>query len=172
MYQEEKTQRKQFNVYLDRTVIRDLKYECIRKEERLNRKVEEIFRDFLACGQAARVTSARAGMTVFFMTENYDQMCAYYQEALQVKPHKGKRWCVFPVAANVIFALHRVTEKETGPIGVPNFAFHFGDVDEGLKVFLKAGGEIKQEVIDVGYGRSAKIRDPEGRVIELDEYNK
>ena len=170
MFQEEKTQRKQFNIYLDRTIVRDLKYECIRKEERLNRMVEGIFREFLDRAEGERVTTARAGMTVFFMTEKYDEMCAYYQKALKVNPRKGERWCVFPVAENVIFALHRVTEKQTGPTDGSNFAFCFGDLDEGLKAFVKAGGEVEQEVIDVAYGRSAKIRDPEGRVIELDEY--
>ena len=54
-----KKDRKQFNVYLDRQLIREIKHACIEEDVRLNHLVEEILEEYLL-----RRGRAEAGATV------------------------------------------------------------------------------------------------------------
>jgi predicted enzyme related to lactoylglutathione lyase len=78
-----------------------------------------------------------------------------------------------------IFSVGEMTEasepgRQTRP-GLMHMAFAFDDIDAALKLFLRAGGEKVGEVTEAdveGVGRVSFMygRDPEGNIVELQEY--
>ncbi len=169
---EKKKNRKQFNVYLDRHLIREIKHACIEEDVRLNHLVEEILGEYLSRRGRTEVGLKETGMTVFYMTDQYDALCAFYEIALGIPGKKGKNWCAYSIAPNAVFALHRVTETQHGDKDTAKFGFHFGNLEAGVRAFTEAGATVEDPIVDVAYGRSAKVRDPEDRLVELDEYDR
>ncbi|MBA2460221.1 MAG: VOC family protein [Actinobacteria bacterium] len=98
---------------------------------------------------------------IALFTEDPDRLIAFYEDVLEAAPES--RWsggAIFAVGdVKLLIHIAGPTRAE-GPPNRDHFAFSVGDVDE-------AAARLGVEARDYDWGRSAYLRDPDGRVVEL-----
>ncbi len=114
---------------------------------------------------------ATKGFTFFFFTKKYEEQKDFYENALGLKPvQHGPDWCQFPMGGESAFALHRCTDEMQVPLDKPYFSFNVKDLEASLEGFKNAGAEIIRGIQDEDFGRSAQVKDAEGREYQLVEH--
>jgi predicted enzyme related to lactoylglutathione lyase len=80
-----------------------------------------------------------------------------------------------------IFGYNETSEKTHAPIinhiGFGHIAFHVSDVEESIDKLIASGGEkygelIETEIKGVGFLKAIYARDPEGNIIEIQNWKK
>ena len=98
---------------------------------------------------------------IALFTQQPDELIAFYERLLQAAPES--RWpggAVFALAGAKLL-IHIAGEAVEGqPANVDHFALSVRDVDE-------AAARLGTEARDYDWGRSAYVRDPDGRLVEL-----
>jgi catechol 2,3-dioxygenase-like lactoylglutathione lyase family enzyme len=105
---------------------------------------------------------------VAIFTDAVDELAAFYERLLGVPPmHRGDGIAIFPAGAAHVL-IHR--RYVPGPDDLPcenHIAFAVPDVDAGAAELQARGLTLEVPPRDFPWGRSAYLRDPEGRLVEL-----
>ncbi len=107
-------------------------------------------------------------MIVYAYVSDIDRLRQFYEGALGAKPTiQDANWTAFELGG-ATFALHR--QRSTEPpqdVGEFHFEFQVDDIDVALARFQSQGAQVARGVTDETYGRSAVLRDPDGREFRL-----
>ena len=116
---------------------------------------------------------ATKGFTFFFFTKNLEEQKNFYQKALGIEPQQhGPDWCQFQIGDEVSFALHGCNDEMRVPLDWPFFSFNVDDLEASLEAFKIAGAEIVRGIQDEDFGRSAQVKDAEGREYQLVQHGR
>jgi catechol 2,3-dioxygenase-like lactoylglutathione lyase family enzyme len=116
----------------------------------------------MALGDMARAIIDRMRIAeIALFTERPDELIEFYERVLGAAPES--RWpggATFDLGGATLL-IHVTGESVEGqPPNVDHFALGVADVDE-------AAGRLGTEARDYDWGRSAYLRDPDGRLVEL-----
>jgi catechol 2,3-dioxygenase-like lactoylglutathione lyase family enzyme len=110
----------------------------------------------------------RLGELALF-TDDPDRLVDFYTRVLGAQP--ASRWdggAVFRVR-DVTLLIHRRMPAEQGaPANTDHFAFAVADVDDEWRA-LGGSGVDGDEPRNYAWGRAAYLRDPDGRLVELQQ---
>lgn len=102
--------------------------------------------------------------------EDVDQATAFYEAFLGTAPVARSEGMVIFMLGDTKLFLHRSYEPDEGELPPENhLAFEVDDVDETCLQLTTAGVTIETPPKDYYWGRSAYLRDPAGKLIELIE---
>jgi catechol 2,3-dioxygenase-like lactoylglutathione lyase family enzyme len=104
--------------------------------------------------------SARIAEIALF-TEQPSELSAFYERVLEVAPES--RWpggAIFAIGDAKLLIHIAGEDREGQPANVDHFAFSVRDVDETAE-------RLGIEAREYDWGRSAYLRDPDGRLVEL-----
>ncbi|MBI1884741.1 MAG: VOC family protein [Chloroflexi bacterium] len=109
-----------------------------------------------------------AEMIIYAYVSDLDRLRQFYEGALGAKAsQKSRNWFTFQLD-EATFALHRQRSTEAArDIGYFHFEFRVRDIEDALTRFQAHGAEVVRGVSDVVYGKSAVLRDPDGREFRL-----
>lgn len=108
------------------------------------------------------------GLIVFAYSEKFEEMRRFYEQALGVTGKAGgPNWVEFQLGTSSL-ALHRQPEERQDP-RTYNLDVVVGDIAAAVEQFGTAGAQIVRGIQDEAFGKSAVLRDPEGRIITLVE---
>lgn len=104
--------------------------------------------------------------TVIYPVKDIAQAKKLYSKLLGVEPYADKAYYVGFKVGDQDIGLDPNGHKQgmTGPVGY----YHVNDIKKSLKLLLDAGGQVQQEVKDVGGGKLvASLKDADGNIIGL-----
>jgi predicted enzyme related to lactoylglutathione lyase len=108
-------------------------------------------------------------MIVYVFTEQFDAMKRFYEAVLGIKGRAGgPDWYAFDLGGSK-FGLHRQVRDAKKTPTVFHFDLLVRDIDAVVARFRANGAEIVRGVQDEAFGKSAIIRDPEGREMTIVE---
>jgi predicted enzyme related to lactoylglutathione lyase len=103
-------------------------------------------------------------------TDQVEQVTRFYQNLFNRAPlAQGPGMAIFQLG-NTKILIHEKSPEEPGQ--VPNqdhFAFGHTDIDTECQRLEQSGFEIAFPPVDYDWGRSAYLRDPDGRLVELNQ---
>jgi catechol 2,3-dioxygenase-like lactoylglutathione lyase family enzyme len=107
---------------------------------------------------------------VAIFTDNVDSLAEFYCRLLNAEPaHRGDGIAIFQVGDTQILIHARYTP---GPGDLPcenHTAFAVANLDRTMAELENRGLTVERPPCDYPWGRSAYLRDPEGRLLELHE---
>jgi hypothetical protein len=161
--------KQQFNVYLDPELVRATKRASLDRGQTLSDFVADILRaELRAPSQEGR--QPRAGdlvpMPIMFVRDVRASLglCRALGLRLRARSWNG-RWAEVDTA-NGMLALHAVDDEADQRVAL-TFITH-GQL-EPLSARLKGAGFTVSDIIDEGYGRSMRVTDPNGLILQIDE---
>ena len=100
-------------------------------------------------------------------TRDVDGVAGFYERLLGVAPsERSERYAVFALGG-VVLRVHVAVEPAPGdPPAEDHVAFAVAPLDERAESLRQAGVEVDGPH-DLPWGRSAYVRDPDGRLVEL-----
>lgn len=105
---------------------------------------------------------------VAMFTEDVRVMGRFYEQLLGVAPVVRTPGLVIFASGQVKLLIHEVYRP--GPGELPpedHVSFKVADVDEACARLVRGGMEFEVEPRDFDWGRSAYLRDPDGRLLEI-----
>jgi catechol 2,3-dioxygenase-like lactoylglutathione lyase family enzyme len=105
---------------------------------------------------------------IALFTDDVDGVAGFYHLLLGSEP--GERWpggALFTVGDATLLVHERAGEQAGGPPNEDHFAFRVEDLARACSEALAAGFTLLVEPRDYVWGRSAYLRDPDGRLVEL-----
>ena len=110
-----------------------------------------------------------AKLIVYVYSDAFDGLCRFYEGALGIPGARlGPGWCAFAHGPS-LFAVHRQDRLTPQPIEPFRVDFVVDRIEPALERCKAAGAELVRGVQDESFGRSAILRDPEGREFTLVE---
>lgn len=105
---------------------------------------------------------------IAYFTSNVAGLAAFYGTLLGVEPvARSDDMAIFTIGGTRIF-IHKTYTPQASDLPPENhLAFSVPDVDVACNELEAAGLRIEVPPADYYWGRSAYLRDPEGRLIEL-----
>ena len=112
----------------------------------------------------------RAVVEVALFTDDVDGLRAFYERVLAARPEASWPGGALYAAGGAKLLVHeRSGAPEGGPPNEDHVAIGVPDVDRACAELRQLGAEILVEARDYPWGRSAYLRDPDGRLVELAE---
>ncbi|HEU5207188.1 MAG TPA: VOC family protein [Gaiellaceae bacterium] len=103
-------------------------------------------------------------------TDDVAAVSAFYRSLVGSAPIAEWPGGALFVAGNAKILVHeRVAETTGGPPNEDHFALAVPDADRACRTLRAEGYELLLEPRDYEWGRSAYLRDPDGRLVELAE---
>ncbi len=105
---------------------------------------------------------------IALFTDDIDGVAAFYRSLSGAAP--VAEWpggALFAVGDAKLLVHMRAGAMEEGPPNEDHFAFAVDDLDATCATLEKAGVTLLVEPRDYPWGRSAYLRDPDGRLVEL-----
>jgi catechol 2,3-dioxygenase-like lactoylglutathione lyase family enzyme len=105
---------------------------------------------------------------VALFTDDVDRLRAFYEHVLGRAPEAS--WpggAVYAAGAVKLLVHERAGAAEEGPPNEDHVAIDVESVDGACAKLRKNGIELLVEARDYPWGRSAYLRDPDGRLVEL-----
>ncbi|WP_010588426.1 VOC family protein [Schlesneria paludicola] len=105
-----------------------------------------------------------------FFTEDVDSACDFYERLLNAKPaYRGPGIAIFQIGETHIL-IHAKYEPGPGELPCENhFAFAVSHLDQAVVDLEMRGVAVQIPPKSYDWGRSAYLRDPDGKLIELHE---
>lgn len=104
---------------------------------------------------------------IALFTADVDTLTAFYERVLGVAPdERSPRHAVFTLGEVVLLIHVKVDPTPGGPPGEDHVAFSLEALDDRAASLAEAGIAVDGP-LDLPWGRSAYLRDPDGRVVEL-----
>ncbi len=106
---------------------------------------------------------------IAYFTTDVDAAVNFYEKVLGIKPaswHAGVA-AEFMLGTVKLFLHARGDPRPDGPPGVDHIAFAVDDVDQACEELRAQGLRIEIGPKDFYWGRSAYLRDRDGRLVEL-----
>ncbi len=105
---------------------------------------------------------------VALFTDDVEGLRTFYERVLGVAPEASWPGGALYAAGGVKLLVHeRSGAPEGGPPNEDHVAFGVPDVDRACADLRRHGAEILLDPRDHPWGRSAYLRDPDGRLVEL-----
>lgn len=109
---------------------------------------------------------------IAFFTDHVEQMTDFYHRLLGIKPvSRSADMAIFALGDMRIFIHSRYSPKDGELPPENHFAFHSDNVDEACGQLVALGLRLEVQPKDFYWGRSAYLRDPDGRQIEITQKN-
>jgi catechol 2,3-dioxygenase-like lactoylglutathione lyase family enzyme len=107
---------------------------------------------------------------IALFTEEVDRVVDFYQKFLGVEPeYRAASIAIFNFSGMHLL-IHEKGEPSPGmPLNADHFAFGVRDLDEAARAVTGRGLKMELEPAKYEWGRSAYLRDPDGRMVELSE---
>ena len=105
---------------------------------------------------------------IALFTDDVDGVASFYRRLLGAEPEA--RWpggAQFTVGDGTLLVHERAGEQAGGPPNEDHFAFRVDDLAGMCSEAIAAGLTLLVEPRDYSWGRSAYLRDPDGRLVEL-----
>ena len=105
---------------------------------------------------------------IALFTDDVDGSVAFYRRLLGAPP--VAEWpggAIFAVGDAKLLVHERVVALDGGPPNEDHFALSVGDLDATCAKLVADGFAFLVEARDYTWGRSAYLRDPDGRLVEL-----
>jgi catechol 2,3-dioxygenase-like lactoylglutathione lyase family enzyme len=105
---------------------------------------------------------------VALFTDDVEATSAFYHGLLGSEP--VAEWpggCLFAVGEGKLLVHERAAGTDGGPPNEDHFAIAVGDLDSACAALAASGCSFLVEPRDYPWGRSAYLRDPDGRLVEL-----
>lgn len=116
------------------------------------------------------MTGERAIVEVALFTDDVQTLRKVYEQLLGTAPEA--EWpggAVFAAGGAKILVHERGAGMEGGPPNEDHFALGVADLDRACEQLRASGAEFLVEPRDYPWGRSAYLRDPDGRLVELSQ---
>jgi len=108
-----------------------------------------------------------SGVIVYAYTPAFERMREFYEAGTGLRGEAaGPIWVAFPMGASK-FGLHKQGHEDPEDPGDFRLDFLVDDIVAVLARFEAAGAEVVRGIQDEAFGRSAVLRDPEGREFTL-----
>ena len=161
------TEKQQFNIYLPSDLIRRIKHAAIDKDKSLSVFVEELLGARVDEPQTA--PRALTLMPIVYVRSMAGSLRFYQALGLTIR-HEGDTWSELSLG-DAVLALHRGDPKASGasPMGLA-FVSH-GPLESLLERLRQSGIDQPLEIVDEAYGRSVRLRDPDGLGIQINEHD-
>lgn len=108
-----------------------------------------------------------AHIIVYAYTPELERVARFYEQGLGVAPGSRQGYRIPFSVGGATFALHGLE----GHPGADTTGFHLGfrvdDIDAVVQRFVEHRGRVLRDVADEAYGKSAGLRDSEGRSFGL-----
>ena len=109
------------------------------------------------------------GLLIYAFSERFEEMARFYRAALGVEGDSaGPSWLAFPFGASRL-AFHRQLPDEPQDTNGYRLDLLVDDIDAAVARFEQSGADCIRGIQDEAFGRSAVLRDPEGREFTLVE---
>jgi catechol 2,3-dioxygenase-like lactoylglutathione lyase family enzyme len=104
-------------------------------------------------------------------TDEVDAVADFYERLLGVRPaQRGEGMAIFKVGDTHIL-IHARYDPAPGALPCENHtAFGVSDLDRAVEELEQRGLTVEIPPQDFAWGRSAYLRDPDGRLLELHEH--
>ena len=113
------------------------------------------------CARVARIAE------IALFTADVPRLIEFYERILGVPPRsRSESHAFFDVGDTVLFIHHATDDSPHGAPGGDHMAFAVADQD-GLSADMRGAGIDVVGPKDFDWGRSAYVRDPDGRVVEI-----
>jgi catechol 2,3-dioxygenase-like lactoylglutathione lyase family enzyme len=112
--------------------------------------------------------SAHRVLEVARFTDDVESLKRFYRDLTGSAPEA--EWpggAVFALGDVKVLVHERAATLEGGPANEDHVAFDVDDVDAAFAELRARGHEVHLEPRDYEWGRSAYVRDPDGRIVEL-----
>jgi len=107
---------------------------------------------------------------IAMFTSDVESMATFYEHLLGVAPvARGQGIAIFNMGGIKVLIHESSTPAAGGPANEDHVAFAVVDVDAACKQLAGQGLTIEVAPRDYDWGRSAYLRDPDGRLLELHE---
>jgi catechol 2,3-dioxygenase-like lactoylglutathione lyase family enzyme len=107
---------------------------------------------------------------IALFTDDVGSMRAFYERLLGTAPEAEWPGGAIFAAGDVKVLVHeRAGAMPHGPLNEDHFAFAVADLDSACADLQSNGVELLLEPRDYPWGRSAYLRDPDGRFLELSQ---
>lgn len=179
MAQDPPVERQQFNLFLNKEIIRALKLRCIHEDRRLNHFVEAIFTRFLASppSPASGATAPASSQimktllpTIIVGVDDMARSVHLYRDLMGLPCRtQGNRWTEFDVGGHTL-ALHIQDAGGAAKAnGVVVLCIEVADLDATVGRLREAGYAVKGPAEMEGLGLLASFRDPDDVSISLSQ---
>ena len=112
----------------------------------------------------------REVVEVALFTDDIEAVKRFYRSVLGAEPeaewHGG---AIFAAGSSKLLVHERGGAVEDGPPNEDHFALAAADLDQACDELRAQGLELLADVRDYPWGRSAYLRDPDGRLVELSQ---
>jgi catechol 2,3-dioxygenase-like lactoylglutathione lyase family enzyme len=106
---------------------------------------------------------------VAYFTENVSELAAFYERVLGSTPsYQADDIAVFNLPGGITLLIHKQYPQTEGqPPNRDHVAFGVADVDAASAELAQQGMTLLLEPKQYDWGKSAYLRDPDGRIVEL-----
>lgn len=112
--------------------------------------------------------SDRAVVEVALFTDDVETTKGFYSELLASPPEvEWPGGAIFSAGGTKVLVHERAATMEGGPPNDDHVALGVGDLDAACTALGEQGVALLVEPRDYPWGRSAYLRDPDGRLVEL-----
>ena len=108
---------------------------------------------------------------VYYWVSDMDRSVSFYRDVLGLDliRQDGSSWAQFDICGRR-FALHGAVEGQQVAPGGATAVFTVGDLDAAKAVLSARGVPVEHDGDVEGFARFCSIKDPDGNVVELIEY--
>ena len=107
---------------------------------------------------------------IALFTDDVERAAAFYRDLLGAPP--VAEWpggALFDVGSGKLLVHEQAAAMDDGPPNEDHFAISVDDLDEACATLVTRGSAFLVEPRDYQWGRSAYLRDPDGRLVELSQ---
>jgi predicted enzyme related to lactoylglutathione lyase len=107
---------------------------------------------------------------IALFTDEVDRVVEFYQNLLGVEPQfRAASIAIFDLSGVQLLIHEKGEETPGGPANADHFAFGVRDLNAAAGEVSERGLQLMLEPRQYDWGRSAYLRDPDGRMVELSE---
>ena len=108
---------------------------------------------------------------VAIFTDDVAEVTAFYERLLEETPaHKADDIAIFNLLGGITLLIHKKYPQVEGqPPNQDHIAFAVEDVDAASTALTQQGMKLLLEPRQYDWGKSAYLRDPDGRIVEISQ---
>jgi catechol 2,3-dioxygenase-like lactoylglutathione lyase family enzyme len=112
----------------------------------------------------------RAIAEIALFTGDVERTAAFYRDLVGAPPvAEWQGGALFAVGGGKLLVHEQAAGMDDGPPNEDHFAISVDDIDEACAALVARGSAFLVAPRDYAWGRSAYLRDPDGRLVELSE---
>jgi predicted enzyme related to lactoylglutathione lyase len=105
---------------------------------------------------------------IALFTDDVTRACAFYESLVGTPPiSEWPGGAIFSVGDGKLLVHEKAATMSDGPPNEDHFALSVEDLDRACGALAENGAHVLVDPRDYPWGRSAYLRDPDGRLVEL-----